>query len=184
METPWIQWVSCCRATSTAPSYADARELGVRAVNALGLETGFTHMEWFRRDDGSLAIGEIAARPPGAHIVRDEQLRARRRHVPRVGARGRRRRVRRPVRAQLRGRLRVPARRRAAAASLRRHRRRSRATSCVGRLVVEVAAARAAARRAPTATRATATSSSAIRTPRSSSAAMKTVIETIQVQSA
>ena len=40
-----------------------------RAVKALGLETGFTHMEWFRRDDGSLAIGEIAARPPGAHIV-------------------------------------------------------------------------------------------------------------------
>jgi len=28
-----------------------------------------THMEWFRRDDGTLAIGEIAARPPGAHIV-------------------------------------------------------------------------------------------------------------------
>jgi hypothetical protein len=49
--------------------YADARALGVRAVKALGLETGFTHMEWFRRDDGSLAIGEIAARPPGAHIV-------------------------------------------------------------------------------------------------------------------
>ena len=43
--------------------------LGVEAVAALGLETGVTHMEWFRRDDGSLAIGEIAARPPGAHIV-------------------------------------------------------------------------------------------------------------------
>jgi hypothetical protein len=27
-------------------------------------------MEWFRRDDGSLAIGEIAARPPGANFVR------------------------------------------------------------------------------------------------------------------
>ena len=27
-------------------------------------------MEWFRRSDGSLAIGEIAARPPGANIVR------------------------------------------------------------------------------------------------------------------
>ena len=51
------------------PDYADARALGVRAVKALGLDTGFTHMEWFRRDDGSLAIGEIAARPPGAHIV-------------------------------------------------------------------------------------------------------------------
>jgi len=38
-------------------------------VSALGLDTGFTHMEWFRRHDGSLAIGEIAARPPGANIV-------------------------------------------------------------------------------------------------------------------
>jgi hypothetical protein len=41
----------------------------VKVVRALGLETGFTHMEWFRRDDGSLAVGEIAARPPGANIV-------------------------------------------------------------------------------------------------------------------
>jgi hypothetical protein len=53
----------------SGPEYADAHELGIRAVKALGLETGFTHMEWFRRDDGSLAIGEIAARPPGAQIV-------------------------------------------------------------------------------------------------------------------
>jgi biotin carboxylase len=51
------------------PEFDDVRALGSRAVKALGLETGFTHMEWFRRDDGSLAIGEIAARPPGAHIV-------------------------------------------------------------------------------------------------------------------
>jgi hypothetical protein len=50
--------------------FDDAREVGRRAIEALGLETGFTHMEWFRRDDGSLAIGEIAARPPGANIVR------------------------------------------------------------------------------------------------------------------
>jgi hypothetical protein len=52
------------------PEWADATDLGIRAVAALGLDTGFTHMEWFRRDDGSLAIGEIAARPPGANIVR------------------------------------------------------------------------------------------------------------------
>jgi hypothetical protein len=26
-------------------------------------------MEWFRRDDGSLAIGEIAARPPGGQLA-------------------------------------------------------------------------------------------------------------------
>ncbi len=69
METPWIQWVVVLPRDIDGPDYSDARELGVRAVKALGLETGFTHMEWFRRDDNSLAIGEIAARPPGAHIV-------------------------------------------------------------------------------------------------------------------
>jgi hypothetical protein len=70
METPWIQWVCILPRDISGPDYADARGLGVRAVHALGLDTGFTHMEWFRRDDGSLAIGEIAARPPGANIVR------------------------------------------------------------------------------------------------------------------
>jgi hypothetical protein len=69
METPWIQWVVVMPRVVTGPEFDDARELGLRAVRALGLETGFTHMEWFRRDDGSLAIGEIAARPPGAHMV-------------------------------------------------------------------------------------------------------------------
>jgi hypothetical protein len=70
METPWIQWVCVLPRDISGDDFADARELGVRAVKALGLETGFTHMEWFRRDDGTLAIGEIAARPPGANIVR------------------------------------------------------------------------------------------------------------------
>jgi hypothetical protein len=70
METPWIQWVVVLPRHIDGPDYADARALGVKAVQALGLETGMTHMEWFRRDDGSIAIGEIAARPPGANIVR------------------------------------------------------------------------------------------------------------------
>ncbi|HMG53076.1 MAG TPA: ATP-grasp domain-containing protein, partial [Kofleriaceae bacterium] len=70
METPWIQWVCVLPRDIAGPEWSDAVELGVRAVTALGLDTGFTHMEWFRRDDGSLAIGEIAARPPGANIVR------------------------------------------------------------------------------------------------------------------
>lgn len=68
-ENPWIQWVVAHPREITGPEYDDARELGLRAVRALGLDTGFTHMEWFRRHDGSLAIGEIAARPPGAQIV-------------------------------------------------------------------------------------------------------------------
>ena len=36
----------------------------------LGLQTGMTHMEWFGRPDGSIAIGEIGARPPGAQILK------------------------------------------------------------------------------------------------------------------
>jgi biotin carboxylase len=69
MENPWIQWAVLHPRSIVGPEFDDARDLGVRAVKALGLETGFTHMEWFRRRDGSLAIGEIAARPPGAQIV-------------------------------------------------------------------------------------------------------------------
>jgi biotin carboxylase len=68
-ETPWIQWAVILPRVIQGPDFDDAREMGIKAVKGLGLETGFTHMEWFRRDDGSLAIGEIAARPPGAHIV-------------------------------------------------------------------------------------------------------------------
>jgi biotin carboxylase len=69
MDTPWIQWAVVLPRSIEGPDWDDARALGIRAVKALGLETGFTHMEWFRRDDGTLAIGEIAARPPGANIV-------------------------------------------------------------------------------------------------------------------
>ena len=68
-ENPWIQWAVVLPRV-LGPEYDAAREMGYRAVRVLGLETGVTHIEWFQRDDGSLAIGEIAARPPGAHIVR------------------------------------------------------------------------------------------------------------------
>jgi biotin carboxylase len=70
METPWIQWVCMLPRDISGSEFDDARAVGMRAIQVLGLETGVTHMEWFRRDDGSLAIGEIAARPPGANIVR------------------------------------------------------------------------------------------------------------------
>jgi biotin carboxylase len=69
METPGSQWVCVLPRDISGPEWSDAVDLGVRAVTALGLDTGVTHMEWFRRDDGSLAIGEIAARPPaGNHM--------------------------------------------------------------------------------------------------------------------
>ncbi|MEM7675100.1 MAG: ATP-grasp domain-containing protein [Myxococcota bacterium] len=70
VENPWIQWcVVAPRDIDTAP-FEQIKTIGRKAVAALGLHSGVTHMEWFRRPDGSLAIGEIAARPPGANIVR------------------------------------------------------------------------------------------------------------------
>jgi D-alanine-D-alanine ligase-like ATP-grasp enzyme len=70
LENPWIQWCCVLPRENQGPGFDDVKELAVAAVRALGLDTGFTHMEWFRRPDGSLAIGEIAQRPPGAHITR------------------------------------------------------------------------------------------------------------------
>jgi hypothetical protein len=46
-----------------------ARAIGFDAVRKLGMTSGMTHMEWFRRSDGTLAVGEIAMRPPGAQFV-------------------------------------------------------------------------------------------------------------------
>jgi len=48
--------------------YDGARKMARGAIAALGLTDGMTHMEWFQRPDGSLVIGEIAQRPPGANI--------------------------------------------------------------------------------------------------------------------
>lgn len=43
--------------------------MGYDVIAALGFETGFTHMEWYRKADGEVVFGEIGARPPGAHQV-------------------------------------------------------------------------------------------------------------------
>ena len=44
--------------------YAEVRELGRRVINALGIETSATHMEWFYGPKG-LRFSEIGCRPPG-----------------------------------------------------------------------------------------------------------------------
>lgn len=69
MRTPWIQWTVLLPREVDAPQFDDIREAGARALRALGMETGMSHLEWFRRRDGTFAISEVAARPPGAQIT-------------------------------------------------------------------------------------------------------------------
>jgi D-alanine-D-alanine ligase-like ATP-grasp enzyme len=68
VENPWIQWCCLLPRDITGGEYSGIYDIGKKAIKALGLTEGMTHMEWFQRKDGSLAIGEIAMRPPGANI--------------------------------------------------------------------------------------------------------------------
>jgi len=69
LENPWIQWTVLLPREVDDAAYADIRRVGARALDALGMTTGVSHCEWFRRPDGTLAISEIAARPPGANMT-------------------------------------------------------------------------------------------------------------------
>ena len=69
LENPWIQWTVLLPREIDDPTFDDIKVVGDRALSALGMTTGVSHCEWFRRPDGSLAISEIAARPPGANMT-------------------------------------------------------------------------------------------------------------------
>ncbi len=51
------------------PDLAGGTKMGFDVIKALNFETGFTHMEWYRKADGEVVFGEIGGRPPGAHQV-------------------------------------------------------------------------------------------------------------------
>jgi biotin carboxylase len=69
LRNPWIQWCLLLPREIDGPRYDDIRHAAGRALEALGMDTGLSHMEWFRRRDGSVAISEVGARPPGAQIT-------------------------------------------------------------------------------------------------------------------
>lgn len=68
LQNPWIQWCVMTPRRIDAPRFAPIFEVGPRALDVLGMVTGVTHMEWFLRPDGRIAISEVAARPPGAQF--------------------------------------------------------------------------------------------------------------------
>ena len=67
LEHPWIQW--CVLLPRRIDDQGDIAVMAERALTALGLRDGLSHMEWFRRPDGSLAISEVGARPPGSQFM-------------------------------------------------------------------------------------------------------------------
>ena len=69
VRNPWVQWCVVLPREVDDPRYDDIKRVGADALRALGMTTGLSHMEWFRRRDGTLAIGEVGARPPGAQIT-------------------------------------------------------------------------------------------------------------------
>lgn len=69
LQNPWIQWCVLLPRDISGSDFDPIRDAAFRGLKALGLETGLTHMEWFRRTDGSVAISEVAVRPPGAQFM-------------------------------------------------------------------------------------------------------------------
>jgi hypothetical protein len=69
LRNPWIQWTVLLPREIDGPEYAGIHTVGPAALRALGVTEALTHMEWFRRPDGSVAVSEVAARPPGAQLT-------------------------------------------------------------------------------------------------------------------
>ena len=65
MRTRWIspQFIATNR-IDTAPAYEEVKAMGRRVIEALGVGTSATHMEWFFGPKG-LKFSEIGCRPPG-----------------------------------------------------------------------------------------------------------------------
>jgi hypothetical protein len=69
LRNPWIQWTVLLPRDISGPRYEGIHRWGPAALKALGVTDALTHMEWFARPDGSVAISEVAARPPGAQLT-------------------------------------------------------------------------------------------------------------------
>ena len=69
LENPWIQWCVMLPRDISGAEFDPIRSAAEAGLHALGLDTGLSHMEWFRLMDGRIAISEVGARPPGAQIT-------------------------------------------------------------------------------------------------------------------
>jgi hypothetical protein len=68
-STEWISPMTYCLRDVDDPRLAGGVTMGKAVLEALGFQNGFTHMEWYLKENGEAVFGEIAARPPGANTV-------------------------------------------------------------------------------------------------------------------
>ncbi|MCX4241330.1 ATP-grasp domain-containing protein [Paraliomyxa miuraensis] len=69
LENPWMQYVVVLPREADDPTWREFDAINGAALEALGIGTALTHMEWFRRHDGSMLVNEVGARPPGVLIM-------------------------------------------------------------------------------------------------------------------
>jgi biotin carboxylase len=74
LEQSWIQYCVLLPREQDDPTWAQFAPHNEAALRALGLTEGsaasaLTHMEWFLREDGSMLVSEVGARPPGVQIM-------------------------------------------------------------------------------------------------------------------
>jgi biotin carboxylase len=75
LETSWMQYCVLLPREADDPTWTAFHPINQAALEALfggakhGAGTALTHMEWFLKDDGSMLVSEVGARPPGVHIM-------------------------------------------------------------------------------------------------------------------
>lgn len=69
LEHPWMQYCVLLPREQLQPHAEAFRPINVKALRALGMGTGLSHMEWFLRADGAAVVSEVGARPPGVHLM-------------------------------------------------------------------------------------------------------------------
>ena len=81
LETSWMQYCVLLPREEDDPTWTRFHPINQAALDALFGEgargaasaavagTALTHMEWFLKEDGSMLVSEVGARPPGVHIM-------------------------------------------------------------------------------------------------------------------
>ena len=69
LENPWMQYCVLLPKELAHEHVKKFLPLNAKALAALGMNTGLSHMEWFLQSDKTPIISEVGARPPGVNIM-------------------------------------------------------------------------------------------------------------------